>query len=119
MPMWGKTDTKASAPKYLLDGANTSIAPAANTARDYGGLAPQVDLNNAYFIDTTEMSVASNRAIGLQTPGWNLYKTYTDANGKKRNRVEVLVPMKVSAAAAGDAGISGNTAIEDTTVADS
>lgn len=44
---------------------------------------------------------------------------YTDANGAVRNKSEVLVPMKVSALDAGDAGVSGNTTIEDTVVADS
>jgi hypothetical protein len=97
MPLWGKTDALASAPKYL------------NTA----------DVENAYFVDTTEARVESNRDKGIKTPGWILYNTYTDANGAVRNKSEVLVPMKVSAADAGDAGTTGNTAIEDTTVADS
>lgn len=118
MALWGKTDAAASAPKFLIDGANTSIVPTANTARDYGGLPDQVDLNNAFFVDTTEATIESNRDAGLKTPGWNLFTTYTDANGNTRRRVESLVPMKVSAASAGDAGISGNTAIEDATVAD-
>lgn len=119
MALWGKTDAAASAPKYLLDGANTSIAPAANTAGDYGGLPDQVDLNNAFFVDTTEATIESNRDAGLRTPGWNLFVTYTDANGNTRRRVESLVPMKVSASDAGDLGVSGNTAIEDVTVKDS
>jgi hypothetical protein len=119
MALWGKTDTLASAPKYLIDGANTSIVPTANTARDYGGLPDQVDVNNAFFVDTTEAAVESNRDSGLRTPGWNLFTTYTDANGATRRRVESLVVMKVAAADAGDLGVSGNTDIEDTTVADS
>lgn len=119
MALWGKTDTAASAPKYLIDGANTSIVPTANTARDYPGLPDQFDLNNAFFVDTTEATIESNRDSGLRTPGWNLFTTYTDANGATRRRVESLVVMKVSASDAGDDGVSGNTAIEDTTVADS
>lgn len=97
MPLWGKTDELESAPKYLNATA----------------------LEDAYFVDTTEATVESNRDKGLKTPGWVLYKTYTDADGKVRNKSEVLVPMKVTAASAGDAGVSGNTTIEDTTVADS
>jgi len=119
MALWGKTDTAASAPKYLIDGANTSIVPTANTARDYPGLPDQFDLNNAFFVDTTEATIESNRDAGLRAPGWNLFTTYTDANGATRRRVESLIPMKVSAADAGDDGVSGNTAIEDATVADS
>jgi hypothetical protein len=97
MPLWGKTDELESAPKYLN----------------------ATDIENAYFVDTTEAAVESNREKGIKTPGWILYNTYTDANGNVRNKSEVLVPMKVSAADAGDAGISGNTSIEDATVADS
>lgn len=117
MSLWGKTDTANSAPKFLLDSA---AFPAANTARDYGGLPPQVDLNNAFFVDTTEAGVGANRLNGIKTPGWILYKEYGDG----RKFVETLVPMKVAAGLieegfAGDFGISGNTDIEDTTVADS
>jgi len=97
MALWGKTDAQASAPTYLN----------------------ATDLEATYFVDTTEAAVESNRDRGIKTPGWMLYNTYTDANGAVRNKSEVLVPMKVSAADAGDAGISGNTTIEDSTVADS
>ena len=97
MPLWGKTDALESAPTYLN----------------------ATDLENAYFVDTAEAAVESNRERGIKTPGWMLYNTYTDANGNVRNKSEVLVPMKVSASGAGDLGISGNTDIEDTTVADS
>lgn len=185
MALWGKTDTLASAPKYIspsisidsasasvvvlasdtiaypahvfstgdyvnyainggttitgLTGGNnyyvirvdgntiklaTSLANAnAGTAIDLTGLGVGTHtiklIPAAYFVDTTEATIASNRATGLKTAGWNKYTTYTDANGKVRNRVETLIPMKVSAANAGDAGVTGNTSIEDTTVADS
>jgi hypothetical protein len=119
MSLWGKLDAANNAPKFLINGANTSIVPAANTARDYNGLPKQLDLNSAFFVDTTEAGVTSNRAAGIHTPGWNLIFNYTDAQGRTRRRVESLVPMKVSAAAAGDLGVSGNTTVEDATVADS
>lgn len=82
MALWGKTDTQAAAPKYLSTDEAAKV----------------------YFIDNTEAGVAANIAKGLQTPGWNLYSTYTDAGGNTRNKVEVLVPMKVSASDAGDVG---------------
>jgi len=104
MAQWGKTDTAADRPKYLETDAN-------NTNKSH-------DADNAYFVDTDEAAVASNRAKGLKTPGWNLYHTYTDQNGATRHKAEALVVMKVSASDAGDAGITGNTAIEDTVVAD-
>lgn len=100
MALWGKTDTAADAPKYLSTDTNAT---------------PQTDKDNAFFVDTTEAGVASNRAKGIKTPGWVLYKEY----GNGRKMVETLVPMKVSASDAGDLGIAGNTTIEDTTVADS
>lgn len=100
MPLWGKTDELASVPTWLEDDANNTNA--------------SNDRDNAVFVDVTEAGVAANRAKGLKTPGWNLHIT---AGG--RTRTECLVAMKVSASDAGDAGVTGNTAIEDTTVADS
>lgn len=99
MALWGKTDALASAPKYLSTDSNAT---------------PQTDKDNAFFVDTTEAAVTSNRAKGLKTPGWVLYKEY----GSGRKYVETLVPMKVSAADAGDLGTTGSTTTEDLTVAD-
>jgi hypothetical protein len=100
MALWGKTDTLADAPKYLSSNVNAN---------------PQIDKDNAYFVDTTEAGIASNRAKGIVTPGWNLIQDI----GNGRFRVETLVAMKVSAGDAGDLGVTGNTSIEDATVADS
>lgn len=97
MALWGKTDAAASVPKYLSE----------------------ADQDKAYFVDTTEASVASNKAKGLGTAGWNLYSTYEDSDGVTRHRAENLVAMKVTAVTAGDLGVSANTTIEDATVADS
>lgn len=104
MPLWQKTDTLADAPKYLSDDANAK---------------PDVDIDNAYLVDVDEAQVAANRANGITTPGWNLYREYVDQNGVTRRKVEPLVAMKVTAAEAGDLGVTGNTEIEDTVVADS
>lgn len=101
MALWGKTDAAASAPKFLSTDTNAT---------------PQTDKDNAYFVDTTEAGIESNRDAGLRTPGWNLFTTYTDSRGNTRRRVESLVPMKVTAAAAGDAGVSGSG--DDSVVAD-
>ena len=105
MALWGKTDTLADAPTWLEDDAN-------NTNKSN-------DLDNAFFVDVAEAQVDANKAKGLGTPGWNLYHTYTDQNGNTRHKAEPLVVMKMSAGDAGDAGVTGNTAVEDTTVADS
>lgn len=99
MALWGKTDTLADAPKWLETAA-------ANPNKSN-------DMDNAVFVDLTEAGIAANRAKGLTGPGWWLYHT---SNG--RHYAECLVPMKVSAGDAGDAGVTGNTAFEDLTVAD-
>jgi len=105
MALWGKTDTAADAPKWLSDDAN-------NTNKSN-------DKDNAVFVDLTEAGVTANRAKGLGTPGWNLYNTYTTADGRTRHIAEPLCVMKVTQGDAGDAGVTGNTAVEDTIVADS
>lgn len=99
MALWGKTDTLADVPKWLEDDANNTNA--------------SHDRDNAIFVDVEEAGVAANRAKGIKTPGWNLHIT---AGG--RTRTECLVAMKVSAADAGDLGITGDTAVEDAIVAD-
>jgi hypothetical protein len=89
MALWGKLDNAGSKPKYL------------NTA----------DKAVTFGVDTTEATVASNRAKGITTPGWVRYTTYTDAQGRTRNKSEVLVAMSVTQAAMTDAA-------DDATVAD-
>lgn len=88
MALWGKTDASGSIPKYLETDAN-------NTNKSH-------DADNAIFVDLTEAGVAANNAKGIKTPGWNLYNTYTTADGRTRHIVEPLVVMKVSASDAGD-----------------
>ena len=99
MALWGKTDALVSVPKWLETDANNTNA--------------SNDADNAVFVDVEEAGVAANRAKGLKTPGWNLY-----SNAGGRHRSEVLIAMKVFAADAGDAGVTGNTSIEDTIVED-
>lgn len=184
MALWGKTDTLASAPKYIspsvsFDAANASIVTAntvvvpghglatgqvllytigesdtvvegltadteyytiritqdaislaANATAAAAGTAVAITdvgvgthtlkvVPAAYFIDVTEAGVESNRDAGLKTAGWNTFTTYTAGSGETRIKVEPLVAMRVTAADAGDLGVSGNTTIEDATVADS
>lgn len=105
--------------------ATSEVNAAANTGVDITGLgvgAGHIAQNaptNIFFVDTTEVGIAANRAKGIQTPGWIKYTTYIDSDSNTRHRVETLIPMKVSAGDAGDAGTSGDTAVEDATVADS
>lgn len=104
MSLWGKTDAAANAPKWLSDSAD-------NTNKSN-------DKDNVVFVDVAEAKVPGNKAKGLVTPGWNLYHTYTTESGSVRHIVEPLVAMKLSAADAGDAGVTGNTAVEDAIAAD-
>lgn len=97
MPLWGKTDELDSAPKWL---SNTEI-------------------QDVYLVDETEAQVEVNRAKGIDTPGWITYKTYVDGEGNTRHKMETLVAFSVSAADAGDDGVTGNTVNEDLVVADS
>ena len=99
MALWGKTDALASVPTWLEDNA-------ANTNKSN-------DRDNAIFVDLTEAAVPANRAKGITGPGWWLY--HTDGG---RHHAECLVPMKVTAVAAGDLGVTGDTAVEDAIVAD-
>lgn len=109
MALWGKTDTLESAPRYL-----TSTTPR-STGRTASAASPaSTNVDNAYFVDTTEAAVTSNRAKGIKTPGWNLVQDI----GNGRYRVEPLVPMKVSASDAGDVGIANDTTVEDVIVPD-
>ena len=115
MALWGKTDTLASAPKWLQ--SEVGARPHTGMVENAAAVWPN-DIDEAYFIDATEATITSNRAKGLKTAGWNAYDTYTDGNGATRHRVETLVAMRVSAVDAGDAGVTGNTVDEDAVAAD-
>lgn len=47
-------------------------------------------LTEATFVTVAEAQDSDNRALGIKTPGWTLYKEY----GNGRRRVETLVAMK-------------------------
>lgn len=79
MALWGKTDTNAAKPKYLSDELRNDQSVS--------------DLDSTLGVSITEAQVAANIAKGIKTPGWTLYRTYTDAQGNTRNKAEVLVAM--------------------------
>jgi len=96
-------------------GTETTItAGGAGSATDTFQKTPE----NLFFIDYEESQQAENQARGLNGPGWWLYETYTDAYGNTRHKAECLVPMVIAAADAGDAGVTGDTAVEDATAVD-
>lgn len=54
------------------------------------------------FVDSQEASTTANKAKGLNSPGWWLYRTYTDGNSKTRYKTELLIAIANTAVAAGD-----------------
>ena len=81
----------------------------------------QVTPADVFFIDSTEAQVTDNREIGFHVPGWYKYSTRTTASGATRHDVELLCAVSVGGSVAGtvgDDGLTGDTAVEDLTVAD-
>jgi hypothetical protein len=81
MSLWGKVDTANAKPKFLTTAQKAEV----------------------FFVDITEARSNANQAKGINTPGWVRVKSYDDAQGTQRHKVEVLVAMSVTAVAAGDA----------------
>lgn len=112
-----------------IDGNHVKVlsVDAANTitlAADYAGntevgltaigqdspkYVPAAEISQIYGVSQAEAQVEGNRDIGLDTPGWVKYVTYTDMHGNTRHKSEVLVAFSSMTADAPD----------DTTVADS
>jgi hypothetical protein len=84
MSLWGKTDAVGSRPKWI----DLTNYPA-NT--------------QLVFVDLTEAQAASNRAKGIDGPGWWLHREYTDSDGQIRYKSELVVTLQETAANAGDA----------------
>ena len=63
------------------------------------------------FVDKTEAALAQNRKKGIKLPGWIKYREYVNSAGATRYKVETLVAMARTAAAAGDS-------TDDTVVSD-
>lgn len=55
------------------------------------GTRGATNLATVVGVDITEAQATSNIAKGINTPGWTRFKTYTDAQGNTRRKVEVLV----------------------------
>lgn len=84
----------------------TAATPVAINITGLGGTAGdtvQCQPANLYFVDSTEISVAANKARGFSAPGWWTYDSYTDADGNTRNKATCLVELSVDAATSGDA----------------
>ena len=59
--------------------------------------------SNAYdlvFADATEQSLAVNRKRGITSPGWWLYRSFTDVEGTTRHKSECIAFVNMAASAA-------------------
>ena len=59
--------------------------------------------SNAYdlvFADATEQSLAINRKRGITSPGWWLYRSFTDVEGTTRHKAECIAFVNMAASAA-------------------
>ena len=68
-----------------------------------GAAAGVSALKAVYGIDVGESANTAYRAKGVTTPGWVEYSTYVDAQGRTRNKSEVLVAMSTIAGEAPEA----------------
>lgn len=89
MALWGKTDEAGSKPKYLKDS----------------------DKAVTFGVSVAEAQQKANRDKGIKTPGFTKVVSYTDAQGKERNKAETLVAF-------GAGNLSGADAADDAVVVD-
>lgn len=96
----------------------TAAGVGTHTLRRTGAANPFGDHNYngqaILFVDREESKVATNRAKGLVSPGWWLYRTYTDNGGNTRHKSELLVAIDVVAATSGDG--DDDTVVPDLTL---
>jgi len=84
-------------PKFVYQDSNPAIGKAA--------------MEQTFFVDSTEATIASNKAKGITHSGWWKVKTYTDGASATRYKSECLVAMGTAV------GVSSDAA-DDATVAD-
>jgi len=107
--------TGTTAATLAIANAKVQLMPKNVYRQSTGGTAgtrKQTNLATVVGVDITEAKVASNIAKGINTPGWTRFKTYTDAQGNTRRKVEVLV------AGNGFTQATMGDAVDDTIVAD-
>ena len=51
------------------------------------------------FADNTEQSLAVNRKRGISSPGWWLYRSFTDVEGTTRHKAECIAFVNIAASA--------------------
>jgi hypothetical protein len=107
--------TGTTAATLAIANAKVQLMPKNVYRQSMGGTAGtrgKTNLATVVGVDITEAKVATNIAKGITTPGWTRFKTYTDAQGNTRRKVEVLV------AGNGFTQATMGDATDDTIVAD-
>lgn len=96
MALWTMNDEEAGKPKYLSDNLVNGQTVS--------------DKDATVGVDVAEAQNPTNRAKGIKTPGWTKYVTYVDAQGRTRNKAEILVAAGGNMTGDGDgAGIDIGT----------
>jgi hypothetical protein len=87
----------------ITDNETMTVAPIATaTLEDEDILLSEVPkyltvtqaVEEAVFVTIADAQDSDNRADGIKTPGWTLYKEYETEDGDTRRVVETLVAMK-------------------------
>jgi hypothetical protein len=90
MPSWGFENKPEDQPKWI----QRQRLPAGTTV---------------LLLDSRSATLSENRAKGLRSPGWWLYRSWTDGQGRQRHASELLVAF------AGTYVMPTITPVEDTT----
>jgi hypothetical protein len=45
------------------------------------------------FLNSNQAQLQANRSLGMKTPGWFSYRSYTDGRGEVRHKIEPLVAI--------------------------
>jgi len=107
------TITNPGAGYTAADTITVTFGSGAATAEAVFRAAAYAD-GEIFFVDREESQQAENIAKGLNSPGWWLYKTYTDSGSATRHKAELLVAMDVAVADSGDA--SDDATVVDRTI---
>lgn len=83
-------------------GSSATVLVASLSGMDNPKYVHQQDLQYLYFVSREEAQLDSNKAKGLNEPGWWYWRTYVDADGNTRYKAEHLVAMDIVVATSGD-----------------
>lgn len=106
----------------LTAGATGAIGNLQRNVEGNEGFDHTYNGRDLYFIDADEATQPENRARGLNSPGWWVYRTYTNADGSTAHHAECIVAMTAYTGATGFGTYqaqTGDNNADDTIVVDS